>query len=400
MAKKEIPIEQLKIGMYVVELNVSWFKTPFFSHSILIDDELQIVTIKNCGATVVTIDTEKGVQPDDQCQQTGNKVDTPKEEEIKPTSLGDEMKIAKHLKESTKKMLRVLYSMVKDGGIPKAEIVLPFIDQTIDSLSRNSNAIINLFFSRNQVGKLCNHSFNMMGMSLLMAKKLGYSNEEQKMVGLAALLMDIGWIKIPDRLFSFQSPYTDDEFLLVKKHIDYSLMIIEKGDFDPAVHQAIAQHHERYDGSGYPAGLGGEQIHPMSRVLSIIDHFCAVTNGYYDRSPMIPARVLQEIYKKSLLPSHEPSLVQLLVRLVGIFPPSSAVLLNTGERAIVTQVNWRTPLAPKVKIYYNKKLMPLLRPLELDLSKPGSDSIVREIKSLIDLTVAGQDPAGLLAIKE
>lgn len=382
--------------MFVAGLNVSWLKTPFFKHTMLIEDELQIVTLKNCGATVITIDTEKCVQISNQDQPAEKGTAPSVSEKLKTTSLSKELDTAKQIKESTKKIMRVLFSMAQDGGVPKAEMVSSFIVQTMDSLSRNSQAIINLFFSKNQPTKLYNHAFNVMSMSLLVAQKLGYSKEDQQRIGFVALLMDIGWTNLPEKLFVFQSAYTDDEYDLVKKHVDYSLLLIEKGDFDPEIHQAIAQHHERYNGSGYPAGLSGEQIHPMSRIVSMIDHFDGATNGYYDRMPMIPARGLQEIYRKSILLSHEPSLVELLVRLVGIFPPSSAVLLNTGERGIVTQVNWRAPLAPKVKIFYNKKLMPLLRPIEVDLAKQEGEETVREIKSLIDLTLPKQDPAGLL----
>ncbi|CAK0744761.1 HD-GYP domain-containing protein [Gammaproteobacteria bacterium] len=400
MSKKEIAIEQLEIGMFVTALDVSWLKTPFFKHSMLIDNELQIVALKNCGAKLVTIDIEKGKQPSKPNQPADNKVIPPAEKTLKPTSLHNELETAKHIKESAKKAMQSLFAAVQEGGTPKIEIVSSFVNQTIDSLSRNSQALINIFLSKRQSSKLYTHAFNVMSISLLLAQKLGYSQEEQKQIGLAALLMDIGWLKIPGQFFTFHTAYTNDEFSFTKKHVDYSLQLIEKGDFDPEIHQAIAQHHERYNGDGYPAGLGGEQIHPMSRILSLADNFDSLANGYYDKSPIIPARALQEIYKKALQSSHEPSLVQLLISLIGVYPPSSAVLLNTGERGVVTVVNWRAPLAPRVKIFYNKTFMPLMRPFEVDLAKQENESTIRKIQAVIDPTLPGQDPAGLLGCEE
>ncbi len=400
MAKQEIPIEQLKIGMFVTALDVSWLRTPFFKHAMLIENGAQVQALRDCGAKVVTIDTEKGAKPVSGGQKPQGVIPSPVSHKPEPTSLRSELETAKQVKESTKKVIRSLFALAKEGGAPKAEMVLPCIDQTIDSLSRNSQALITLFLSKRPSSKLHNHAFNTMSMALLVAQHLEYAVEDQRRLGLAALLMDIGWLKLPEKFFTFQTAYTDSEFAMIKEHVEYSLRLLEKGDFDPVVFRLIAQHHERYDGSGYPAGLSGEQIHPMGRILSLVDHFDSATNGYYDAQPIIPARALQEIYKKSLLSSHETSLVKVLIRLVGVYPPSSAVLLNTGERGVVTQVNWRAPLAPRVKIFYNKSLMPLLHPFEVDLAKQGAESTVREIRSVIDPTLPGEDPARRLLNEE
>jgi len=401
MAKKEIPIEKLEVGMFVVGIDVSWFKTPFFRHSMLIADELQISTLKNCGVKTVTIDLEKGndiTSHDSQKPEVRDLSTAVKK--IRPTALSTELDTARHIKESAKKTMRTMFSMIRDGGTPKEETLSVFIDQTMDSLLRNSQALIKLFLSRQQTSLLHNHAFNVMSISLLMGHRLGYASEDVRRLGLTALLMDIGWLQISERLFTLQTIYTDEEFSQVKKHVDFSLEILEKGNFDPEIHQAIAQHHEHYDGSGYPAELRGEQIHPLSRILSLVDHFDSLINGYYDQSRMIPARALQEIYKKSLSFAHDPALTALLIQIIGVFPPSTAVLLNTGERGIVTQVNWRAPIAPKIKIYYNNKLMPMLRPLEVDLSKQEYSPTPRKIQAIVDVSISSEDPAGLLVDDE
>ena len=396
MAKQEISIEQLKTGMFVTALDVSWFKTPFFKHEMLIESDSQILAIKDCGAKTITIDTERGAQPAGDHKESNGEAPPVSNTVVEQTSLRAELETAKQLREASRKMIRNVFSLAKDGGTLRAEMMLPFVDKTLESLSRNSQALITLFFSKRPSSKLYTHAFNMMSMSLLFAQHLGYSTADKERVGLSALLMDIGWLQLPENLFSLPGAYTDHEFSLIQPHVDYSLQLLEKGDFDPEVYRIIAQHHERYDGSGYPSELKGEQIHPVSRILSLVDHFDSLTNGYYDHQPVIPARALQAIYKKSLLPSHEPSLVKTLIRLVGVFPPSSAVLLNTGERGMVTRVNWKAPTAPKVKILYNKACMPLLRPFEVDLANQGAESTVREIRSVIDPTAPGEDPAGLL----
>ncbi len=404
MAKEEIPITQLKVGMFVTALDVSWIKTPFLKHSLLIENEAQIIAIQACGATIVTIDPDKGVVPASAPTTAQPAIARPaasaSAKKPETTSLRQELDTAKQLRDSTRKMVQSVFSLARDGGVPRAEMISPFIDQTIDSLSRNSQALITLFLSKRPSSKLYNHAFNVMSMSLYIAQNIGYSIEDQRRIGLAALLMDIGWLKLPEKWFAFQTAYTDDEFASIKEHVDYSLQLLEKGDFDPEVYRIIAQHHERYDGSGYPAELRASQIHPMACILSLVDHFNSLSNGYYDKQPIIPARALQEVYKKATLSAHEHSLVQLLIRLVGVFPPSSAVLLNTGERGIITQVNWKAPLAPKVRILYNKAIMPLLRPFEVDLAKQENESVRREIRTVIDPSNPREDPANLLLNKE
>lgn len=215
-------------------------------------------------------------------------------------------------------------------------------------------------------------------------------------LGTAGLLMDIGWTKLPLDLFENISIYTEAEYSLIQKHVDYSVEILEKSGFEPEVVDLVVKHHERVDGSGYYAGYVGEEISLSSRILSLIDYYNSKINGYYNSPSAIPSTALQEVYQKAQKGSYDVELVELLIKMVGIYPVSSAVQLNTLEKGVVLKVNWRDALKPMITIYYNKNGLPLMKPMIIDLNKQLETQTQRSIKSVIDPRNPKHDPENLL----
>lgn len=385
--------------MYVVGLDVSWLKTPFLRHKLLVSAKTQIDAIRQCGAKLVTIDPEQGVEPvvNDEAEAT---VPTPAQRQVKKTSLADEMASAQRLKKSTKTALFNTMQLIQNDRPIDVAPLGKAVDLTIESLMKNNRALATLFHMKSRGLALINHCFNMMSLALLVGQQIQYSDEELRMLGLAALLADIGWVKLPVELFTLRTAYTDEEFGLATAHVEHSLGLLRKAGFDEDTQRIVEEHHEHFDGSGYPHNLQGENIHPMARILSMVDHFDSAIYGYYDSGPVIPPTALSAIYKKSQTHAHDPTLIKLLVQLVGIYPISSAVVLNTGERGIVTKVNWRKPLLPTVRLFYNRQKQALARPFELDLALHAEGGVERTIKQVIDPLRPGEDPAKLLRFEE
>lgn len=400
MSEKQIPIDRLRPGMYITGLDIAWIDTPFLVHKLLIKSDEQIRELTACGAKLITIDTDRGddVVEEQPAEETpaAPAAETPP----KATALVDELESAKKLRDSTQQLITEAWSTVREGGAVTESMFLPAIAEAIASIGRNRLALLTLFHQKGKGQDMINHAFSQMSLGLMIGEQLGLSNEELERVGMAALMMDVGWALVSDDYYSLQYAYTDDEFEKVKEHVSHSVQILEDGDFDPEVINLVAHHHERFDGTGYPNGLRGLEISAKAQLLSLINHFEASVHGLYDQSPNIPAKALRFIYEKGVKGGHDPALVKTLIGIVGIYPISSAVELNTGERGVVTRVNWKKPMLPRVKIVYGRDRQALYKPYELDLANQPLNSDERKIERVLDPSDPKADPLGRLNIDE
>lgn len=123
-----------------------------------------------------------------------------------------------------------------------------------------------------------NHIENVVNYMKSFAEWAGYDEYTKKVMIFAAYMHDIGKINIPSRVLMKSTKLTDEEFQMLQKHPEWGARIISELGYDPEIIPIVRQHHERYDGTGYPDGLAGEQICKEARLLTIIDSFDAMTN--------------------------------------------------------------------------------------------------------------------------
>ncbi len=123
------------------------------------------------------------------------------------------------------------------------------------------------------------HCERVMNMSLLIADHIGLNEQEKEDLQYGSLLHDIGKIGIHDDILNKPTPFTEEEYELVKQHPVTGYSIVANIEFMDKAREIILHHHERYDGSGYPHGLAGENIPLMARIISIADSFDAMTSG-------------------------------------------------------------------------------------------------------------------------
>ena len=395
MNLKKIPIDKLEIGMYLVGVDVSWMKTPFVKHRFMIDSQKKLQSLKGLGIKLVAIDIDKSTYD---FNLTHKQKITPPEPAIKkiaPSSLSKEINFAKNLESQSKRQIKVVFDTLKTDKKADINGLLDIVSQSNDSILRNGQALLSLFHTNKRGHLLIDYAFNSMSMALLIGQRMDMSEQELLDLGKTALIMDVGWLMLPAELFQQPYPYSDGEFDLVKQHPDISVDLMEASNFDSSVVDLVAKHHEHIDGSGY-YNYTLEDIPLAAQILSLVDHYNSQIMGCYDGQKIIPATALRNIYKKISDGSHDAGLVELLVQLLGIFPISSAVQLNTQEKAIVTKVNWRDALKPTISIFYNKSGNALMKPYIIDLFKQNASQVPREIKKVLNPLSKIDDPAGIL----
>jgi HD-GYP domain-containing protein (c-di-GMP phosphodiesterase class II) len=229
-------------------------------------------------------------------------------------------------------------------------MVSEVLDNMVDSISRTPDALMWLAKLKDAdnvaYGQALNVSINMMAFSSFLA----LPKVEIKEMGLAGLLQDVGKVKIPKRILLKNAKLTATEFEIAKLHIEEGLRILSQtSDIPAAVIEVIAQHHERFDGTGYPDGLDSEKIQIRAQIAGLIDTYCALTTDRSYAKSMHNLQALDEIHhmRDKLFSSN---LVDQLIQFFGIYPVSSLVELNTGEVAVVIQQNQVRRLQPRVMV--------------------------------------------------
>ncbi|GAA3401949.1 HD-GYP domain-containing protein [Paenibacillus hodogayensis] len=246
----------------------------------------------------------------------------------------------------------------------------------IDDLSQNPNAMIMLTDISVADDYLYRHSLNVCIYATMLGLSDGYSRSDLTMLGLGALLHDIGKTKIRMDVLRKPGRLLEEEFEEMKKHAEFGFKLLKDEPNIPllSAHCAL-QHHERMDGSGYPRGIVGADIHDFSKWIGLVDSYDAMTSTRVYRKAMLPHQAMEQLYAGADT-LYEKSKVEHFRDKVAIYPLGVTVTLNTGETGVVVDVNGQFPQRPVVRILEDADGQTIRQPYELDLSKQLSLIVV------------------------
>jgi energy-coupling factor transport system substrate-specific component len=159
------------------------------------------------------------------------------------------------------------------------------------------------------------HSFRVSEYSVMIAKKLGFTDEECENLRKTALLHDIGKIGIPDRVLNKPGKLTDEEYAMMKSHVVKGSEILSTFKLIDNVADGALYHHERYDGTGYVHGLKGEEIPLNARIIGIADAFDAMTANRVYRKRLDIDYVIGELHRGRGT-QFDPKLVDIMLELI------------------------------------------------------------------------------------
>ncbi len=255
----------------------------------------------------------------------------------------------------------------------------------IDDLANHKDAMIMLMGMNSVDHYLYQHSLNVCVYTSLLGLSAGYNREETMMLGMGALLHDIGKTQISPDILQKPGQLTFDEFEIMKQHARMGYeMLKDEPNLPWAVAHCALQHHERLDGSGYPRGIRGSEIHEYAKWIGIIDSYDAMTTNRVYKAPMLPHHAVERLYAGSGT-LYEQHMLQQFRDKVVIYPIGITVHLQTGESGVVTGLNSGYPHRPIVRVLYNEAGEEIKSPYEIDLSRQLHVMIdsVNEFKSLV-----------------
>lgn len=214
---------------------------------------------------------------------------------------------------------------------------------------------------------LFEHTLNVATLSAIIGFAKQYSIEPLHDLIVSALLFDIGMIQLPDELLIKKGRLTDDDRGLIERHtIEGHHMLAHRTDIPGSASLCALQHHERYDGSGYPSGIGNSHIHEFAQIIALADTYDALVSRRHHRSSYTRGDAVE-----FLLGSGDRmfnlSLVKLFVSHISIYPIGSRVILNSGQKAVITSVDSSLVQRPVVQIIRETDGSPVVVPYEIDL---------------------------------
>jgi putative nucleotidyltransferase with HDIG domain len=182
------------------------------------------------------------------------------------------------------------------------------------------------------------HALNVTVLALMLTKSLDMTESYARDLGLAALFHDVSKSEIP-RHKTF-----------IDQHCENSVRIAKEAGLSEGVTRIIMQHHEHVDGTGYPKHLVGAQIDPLAKVLAIVNAYDNLCNPFNPLTALTPYEALAHMYATDFH-KYDPTILKLLIKCLGVYPPGSVVQLSNGVYGIVMTVNPQKPLLPLVRIH-------------------------------------------------
>ncbi len=386
--KKKVSVQQLKRGMYIEDLDASWFEHNFLVNQFEIKDDKTLNKLINSGLKHVYIDTRKGIDVEDAPTQVEVQdslaVQTSEiAEEFshleKQIPVAAELNRAREIYTEAHGLMQNLMGDVRLGKQVSVEQIEPISEKMIESAFRNKDALISLSRIKNKDQYTFMHSVSVAGLMITFSRALGLDMDTIRQVAIGGLLHDIGKMKTPNEILNKPGKLSDEEFSIMKSHVVHSRELLEgKPGITQASLDVAAQHHERVDGTGYPLGLAGDEISTVGQMSTIVDVYDALTSIRVYKSAWEPSVALKKLLEWSS--SHfDPVQVKQFIRCLGIYPVGTLVELDSGLVGIVIEQGETDLLKPRLKIIYSaikKRLIPVR---ELDLTK--TDDFIRQAVS-------------------
>ena len=404
---KQISIDDLVVGMYIVGLDQSWLQSPFLFHRRRIRRYEEIARLKAYGVRRVMIDPTRGLDLVETLPPPAEGLGEDKEgggrerDNLHPhpcsrprVSPLPDLALARTVHTEAMTAVQSLFEGTKTGAPLNSAAAQEVVHRLMETVLSQHEALAGLIHIRQFETNLYAHVINVCIFALMLGAMQDLDKTALACLGMGALLHDVGQVYLPRNLVRKPSRYTAQEQRLMQAHPHLGVTMLSQIPHMPEdACRIVAEHHERLDGSGYPQGLGGAAISPLSQIVAIADVYETMLGTREGRPPLLPAQAIKELYQQGRAQQLDLRLVEKMIRCLGIYPVGSLIELNTGERGIVLAVNPGKALQPVVHILWDQTHQCYATPVTIDLAAPDADMPIRTIRDVLEPAAEGYDIA-------
>lgn len=384
---KRIRSDQLQPGMFIHDLNCGWMDHPFAFNSFMVNDEKTIEKVISYGIRELYIDADKGLDVTD--AQTHDEFHAEIHDQITALAanyviksppvapLKEEIIRAKAIFSEAHNVVHHLMSDIQTGKQIKLAKMTPVVEHITDSIFRNKDAFISLSHLKQKDEYTFQHSVSVCALLVAFSHSMEYEKETIMEAGLGGLLHDIGKMKVPYYILNKPTSLTEPEFEVMKSHAAIGRELLKRTPGIPETAINITgQHHERYDGTGYPDKIKTDEISRFGQMAAIVDVYDALTSDRIYHKGMEPTAALKKLFEWSKF-HFNTELVERFIRLIGIYPVGSLVRLESGMLGVVVSPGKESLLHPTVRTVFDIKHKYFVTPHDIDLSIQRGDSIIQ-----------------------
>jgi HD-GYP domain-containing protein (c-di-GMP phosphodiesterase class II) len=352
MAVKKISSAEVKIGMFIASLDRPWIETPFLFQGFTVRKKSEIEKLKSLCRDVYIMAPDEEIELSGGCVRTNCEADNSRlvgRRQYQVTQHPREaLREARHSHEQITNLLQDIETVLREDGELDVKVVKTSVDVMVDSIERNPDAFIWLTRIKKFDSHIYKDSLSASVWATTLGRELGLERDKLNDLAMGVMLMDIGKTALPGKLLSKAGRLSDDEWALMKSHVEHGMRIVSKdGEVSPDVIEIIRTHHERLDGSGYPAALSGNKIPLLGQIAGLIDFYTAVTSTRPYARAVSPSTATYMLYQQQGRLFSE-LLVQKFIYALSTYPTGSLVELSSGEIAVVISQNPGLRLKPNV----------------------------------------------------
>ncbi|WP_228894549.1 HD-GYP domain-containing protein [Pseudoduganella aquatica] len=392
MDELTVTMDQLRVGLYV-ELDLKWFEHPFAFSRFKIKSEEQIGVLRSLGLRQVRYKPElSDVAPPESAVPLPEATATQAAPAAIPDSPAlqakrammaqmqqrrDDAERVERAFTSTARAIREIEKNLFSRPEESVGQATALVTQITDSILSAPELAIHVMGDTAGNEELYFHSLNVTMLSMMIAREVGLPPEVATVLGLGALLHDVGRKNIPDKILTKPDAYTTAEQNLYEMHAQYGAEMAQRLQCLPAVSALIHDHHELFDGSGYPRKLKGEGIGVLARIVTIANYYDELCNPFNLAHALTPHEALSMMFAKHRA-KFDPRLLQMFIRCLGVYPPGTVVQLSNGMTGMVATVNTERPMKPMLVVY--DRDVPRLEALMVDLERETDLNIVKALR--------------------
>ncbi|WPL17261.1 Cyclic di-GMP phosphodiesterase response regulator RpfG [Thiorhodovibrio winogradskyi] len=376
MALTEVAVERLRVGVFI-HLNASWMQHPFLTNKFKIRSEKQIKVLRALGIAQVRVDPDRSdcepLEPsevlaagtDVTLAENASAVVSSARLNAETAALWEEknQRIQK-LKErrtrlnqcakrytSSANLARKLISLLQSRPGEALRESNALVSGMIDELGGDQETTVQLINLKHLGENSYFHAINVVALALVLGRDLLLNVNELRLLGLGALFHDLGHQQVPSRILLKKEPFTTPELMVYRRHPTLGLEMVKRLPTLPQpVVEIIAKHHEHLDGTGYPQGLRGDDIGLLTRVISIVNRYDNLCNGFGARRGLSPHQAVSVMYAKEK-GRYDEQVLNTFISCLGVYPPGTVVRLDDERIAVVTSVNRDNLARPNVLVY-------------------------------------------------
>ncbi len=397
----QVDVEHLLKGMYVCALDRPWLSTPFPFQGFVIKSDSDIQALRKY-CDYVYVDVLRGVPPtedgalrknwrpqaDD--EELGSRLDSKlldksrsvqRDGSVKalpirvkydqyaaPKSFQRELKRAERFQGELSEAMTQVMDDIRVGRGLEVTSLRRSASNMLHSVIRHPDAFVWMIKLRDKDSYAYGHAVRTSVYGMVLGRHIGLSELQLETLALGALLSQIGKARLPKSLLEKRDPLTSDELEKLRGHVQLGVDLLDQcvGISDDVV-GIVQNYHERFDGTGYPNGLVGDQVPLLARITGLVDAYDAMTSRKpYSDEVLTTSEAMDYLYDQRDI-KFQGQLVEEFIQSLGIYPTGTLVELSNGEVALIVEQNYSQRIQPVVLIVLDRERRPLEKTKKIDI---------------------------------